>query len=126
MSFDVDFRFCGGVLRACVHADRRSLEGSIAHWRAIAAEARRVQARALLVVSDMPGEPLDPAHQPRFFEAMRGSGLEAVKVAFVDARIPHSLRTENAEILAFEQGFDARVFPDEPAAERWLHYGAAR
>lgn len=124
MAFDVDFRFRGGVLRALVRGDRRNLEGSIAHWQAIAAEVRRVQAKALLVVSDMPGDPLEAALQPRFFAAMRGSGLEAVRVAFVDARLPHSLRTENAEILAFEHGFEARVFPDEASAERWLHYGA--
>lgn len=123
MTFEVDFRFRAGVLRAVVRASGRSVEGSIAHWQAIAAEVRRVRPRALLVVSDMPGEPMDPAEQPRFFQAMHGSGLENVRVGFVDARAPHSLRTETAEILALEHGFEARVFPDEQAAERWLHYG---
>ena len=66
-----------------------------------------------------------PLQQPRFFAAMRGSGLEAVRVAFVDANTRHPPHAETAEILAVEHGFNARVFPDEQGAERWLHYGAA-
>ena len=123
--FELDFRFRAGVLRALVLAAERSVEGGIAHWRAIAAEVNRRRPRGLLVVADIPGEPMDPLQQPRFFAAMRGSGLEAVRVAFVDANTRHSPHAETAEILAVEHGFNARVFPDEQAAERWLHYGAA-
>ena len=124
MGFEVHFRFRVGVLRAVVDASGRSVGGSIANWQAIAAEVRRLRPRVLLVVSDMPREPMDPAEQPHVFQAVRGSGLENVRVGSVDARAPHSPRTESAGILAPGHGCEARVFPDEQAAERRLHYGA--
>ena len=55
---------------------------------------------------------------------MAGMGLEQVRIAYVEAHAGHIAEVEFGEILAREQGFDARVFGNEADARIWLRHGA--
>jgi hypothetical protein len=113
----------GDVLRAEV-AGESSLENTIAYWQAIVSEVRRERPRALLLVDELRGTPLGEPQWRQLVEAMRGRGLEGVRIAHVK---PQGLqKLEYCELLAREAGFDARVFDQEYAAELWLRYGDRR
>lgn len=100
-----------------------SLEATIAYWQAIAAEVRRVSPATLLVIDDMDGEPPPPEQLQVFVAAMAGQGFEGLRIAYVEAHDEQVPQVEVAEILAREQGFNARVFSDEASAAVWLRHG---
>ena len=124
LPFHIDYQARPGALRAHVTGVKGSIEITLAYWKAIAAEVRRMHPSTLLVVDELQGEPLPTEDMQAFFEAMAGQGFEGVRIAFVEAQgdqIPH---VEVAEILARERGFVARVFGNETDASLWLNYGA--
>lgn len=124
---DARFRIAFGAadygLRAQVTGVNGTLETTLACWHAIAVEVRRLAPRALLVVDDMEGEPPPPAQLLEFVRAMRGQGMEAVRIAYVERHAEQLPQVEFAGLLANEHGFDARVFADEAEAVLWLRYG---
>lgn len=124
LPFKIDYQSRPGALRAHVTGVKGSLDVTLAYWKAIAAEVRRLRPRTLLVVDELEGEALPSEFMPAFIDAMAGLGFEGVRVAFVETQggqIPH---VESAEILARERGFEARVFANERDAALWLRYGA--
>lgn len=100
-----------------------TLETTVAYWLAIAAEVRTRRPTHLLIRDDMLGEPPPPEELEKFVAAMAGQGFEGVRVAYVEADGEQVAQVEHGEILAREQGFDARVFGNELQAELWLRYG---
>ena len=121
--FRLRFARQGDVLRADV-AGESSLENTIAYWQAIVSEVRREPPRGLLLVDELHGTPLGEPQWRQLVEAMRGRGMEGVRIAHVK---PQGLqKLEYCELHAREAGFDARVFDQEYAAELWLRYGDRR
>ena len=113
----------GDVLRAEVVGES-SLENTIAYWQAIVSEVRKERPGSLLLVDELHGTPLGEAQWRQLVEAMRGRGLEQVRIAHVKPRGLQKL--EYCELYAREVGFEARVFDQEHAAELWLRYGDRR
>ena len=122
--FDLRFANRGDYLHAVVSGDRDSPEISLAYWRAIAAECARRGAHRLLIRDELPGQPNDPEQMVRLAQALRGSGLEKVRVAFHEPVIIHLRLVEHGELAMREAGFTLRVFGSEHEAELWLRYGA--
>ncbi len=122
--FKVEYQSRPGALRAHVTGVKGSIDITLAYWRDIAAEVRRLHPRTVLVIDQLEGDALPTEFMPAFIEAMAGQGFEGVRIAFVETQgrqIPH---VESAEILARERGFDVRVFATETDAALWLRYGA--
>ncbi len=121
--FRMRFSRQGDVLHAEV-AGESSLENTIACWQAIVSEVRRERPNGLLLVDELHGTPLGDAQWRQLVEAMRGRGMEGVRIAHVK---PQGLQElEYCELHAREAGFEARVFDQEYAAELWLRYGDRR
>jgi len=109
-------------LRVEVHG-ANTFENTLAYWQQIVAEVRRRKPAGLLLVDCLQGESLDAAQWLVLVSAMRGLGLEKVRIAHV--RPAGLQQLEHCEIFAVELGFQAHVFVDERAAELWLRYGEA-
>lgn len=109
-----------GGLRAHVVGET-SLAATIAYWREIAHEARRVGAKALLLIDEMRGEVLGESDWLQLVTALRGEGLEKLRIAHVK---PAGLQAvEYCEIFARDAGIEAHVFENETLASVWLRYG---
>ena len=122
-SFSIDYHRQGSLLRAHVTGVNGTLETTMAYWMSMAEEVRREPPRSLLVVDDMEGDPPPPEQLAQFVQAMVGLGFEGVRVAYVEAHAQQIPEVEHGEILAREQGFDARVFGNETDAALWLRHG---
>jgi hypothetical protein len=123
MSYTVAFEQRQRTLRVQVSAPRRDYADMLDAWRRIIGEVARGTPEALLVVTDIQGAPLTSPQIEAFVGAMRGSGLERLRIAYVYPLAADWSQAETAEILALESGFEARVFADERAAETWLRHG---
>ena len=121
--FHIEFGTGAYGLRAWVTGTNGTLETTLAYWRTIAEEVRRLSPSGLLVVDDMEGLPPPPEQLLQFVQAMRGQGMEAVRIAYVERHAEQIPQVEFAGLLANEYGFDARIFATEPEAVRWLRYG---
>lgn len=73
------------------------------------------------MVDELQGPELSAEDWFALVDAMRGRGLEGVRIAHV--RPAGMAQLEHCEICAREAGIDARAFDDLAAAERWLRYG---
>lgn len=94
---------------------------TFACWQAIVVQVRERQPKTVLLIDEMRGPPLRADEWHGLVDAMRGQGLENVRIAHVK---PMGLQgIEYCEIFAREAGFHARVFDNEATAELWLRYG---
>lgn len=123
MSYGVDFELDAPLLRVAVTGGQRDPDLTLAAWRTIAAEVRRVAPEWLLVVSRLQGGAFTAEQARGLIEGVAGLGLECVRIAVVYPQAAGWSHVQGAEILAMEAGFDARVFPDEATALNWLRYG---
>ena len=95
---------------------------TVACWQAIVAQVRERHPATVLLVDEMRGPPLRADEWLGLVDAMRGQGLENVRIAHVK---PFGLQDiEYCEIFAREAGFRARAFDNEGTAELWLRYGS--
>jgi hypothetical protein len=92
-------------------------------FRGSAAELRKARSRKLLVLDRTRGVVPPEAEMRRLLAALEGSGIETVRVAYVDVRGTAVGRIEVAEILGRERGYDVRVFDNAQRARIWLDYG---
>lgn len=107
-------------LRAHV-TGQSSLETTIGYWREIAREARQHDARWLLLIDELRGDPLGESDWLLLVTSMQGEGLEKLRIAHVK---PAGLqKVEFCEIFARDAGIEAHVFENETLAEIWLQYG---
>ncbi|HXS73446.1 MAG TPA: hypothetical protein VN725_05325 [Rhodanobacteraceae bacterium] len=121
--FELRFNDRGDYLYACVQGPQDSPEITLAYWREIVAECARRDLRRLLVCDDLHGEPATPQDFSKLAEALRGSGLEHLRVAFHEPVSANLRVVEHGELAFREAGFTLRVFGSEREAELWLRYG---
>lgn len=118
--YSIVFASRDGVLHAHV-AGVSSLEATIGYWREIAREARERDAKLLLLIDELRGEPLGESDWLQLVTALQNEGLQRLRIAHVK---PGGLQAiEYCEIFAREAGIEARVFEHEALAEIWLRYG---
>lgn len=119
-AFNIGFSAHPAGLRAHVSGEG-TLETTIAYWQAIVARLHAHPVRGLLLVDEMHGPPLSAEQWQGLVAAMRGQGLQRVRIAHAK---PLGLqKVEHCEIFAREAGLQARVFADEASVDLWLRYG---
>lgn len=123
MPYQVEFERFATVLRVCLHGESRDLESTLAAWGRIADEIRRDPPGALLVVSNVHGEPFDLEKVRAFVTGVRGLGLEDLRIAYVYPHFEGWSEVEAGGIFALEYGFEARAFTNESEARVWLMHG---
>ncbi|MEO8365563.1 MAG: hypothetical protein ABI538_05085 [Pseudoxanthomonas sp.] len=121
--FNIAYTQADYGLRAHVTGTNGTLETTLAYWRDIAGEVRRLRPSAVLVVDDMDGEPPPPEELLTFVLLMKGEGMEDVHIAYVERDTLQIPQIELAGLMAYEHGFNARIFDSEAAAVAWLRYG---
>ena len=121
--FQIDFTQVDCGLRAYVTGINGTLETTLSYWRRIAAEARRTDLPALLVVDAIYGEPPPPEHLQRVVLAMKDEGIAHLRVAYVAEDVAQIPQIELAVLMANENGFRIRIFGEEREALMWLRYG---
>ena len=119
--FKVRFEQHPGYLRAYVHDGRDSLEVSIAMWKLLGEQCRKLNIRRLLVLEDLEGT-VDVAEVPKVIDAMIEFGFADIRCAFVELGSDQQ-RSEHGAILLTERGMTTHVGGDEFAARHWLMYG---
>ncbi len=118
--FEIVFSAHPAGLRARVQGEG-SLENTLAYWLAIVAELATRPAPALLLIDETHGDPLPERDWQQLVEAMKGKGLDRLRIAHVK---PLGLQSvEYCELFALEAGMHARVFSDEAEAVMWLRHG---
>ena len=100
-----------------------AVEALIAIFLRIAEAVRTTGVRRVLVLDHTFGVVPPEAQLRRLFASLEGQAMEAVRLAYVDARGTAVSRMELGEILGREHGYDCRVFDNEARARIWLHYG---
>lgn len=122
-SFDIVFSAHPVGLKAQVGGEG-SLQNTVAYWQAIVAELAARPAPALLLIDEMHGDPLPERDWQQLVEAMKGKGLDQLRIAHVK---PNGLQSvEYCELFALEAGLRARVFSDEEEAVMWLRHGLSQ
>jgi len=121
--FTLRFEQRSGYLYAHVSGPEDNFDITLAYWTAIVSECYRRATRQVLVVDELAGEPATPEELEARVRSLHGTGLEDVRVAFVEPVDAHVAQMEHAEILAREQGFRIRVFTNITDAEIWLRHG---
>jgi hypothetical protein len=105
--------------------EETGLPVSLEYWQRIAVLVRETGARQLLVLDRMQGEVMSDEQLARFFDQLGGSGLEQVRIAYVEGRVDQIQRIEYAELMALERGYDIRMFANESDARLWLRHGGS-
>lgn len=123
--FNLRFTDRGDYLYAFVDGAPDTIETSLAYWREIGAECIRRGATRLLICDDLVGAPASPQDFARLANALCGSGLEHVRIAFHEPVSDNLRLVEHGELAFREAGFTLRVFGSEGEAELWLRYGQA-
>jgi hypothetical protein len=121
--FELALAIESSALVATVTGRIDAVEALIAVFLRIAAEVRRTGMRQVLVLDHTFGVVPPEAQLRRFFASLEGQAMDAVRLAYVDARGTAVSRMELGEILGRERGYDCRVFDNEARARIWLHYG---
>ena len=97
-------------------------DATVACWQAIVLQVKERRPATVLLIDEMRGPSLRAEQWHTLVDAMRGQGLENVRIAHVK---PFGLQgIEYCEIFAREAGFHARAFDNEATAELWLRYGS--
>lgn len=122
-TFQVHCRAEGGCLRAQVSGWVDSYETTLAFFREIAVELRKVDARRVLIVDESKGVVPTPDELETLAIALKGEGFDGVRIAYVDVAATAIARIEAGEIRARSHGYRFRVFDNEKLARIWLRYG---
>jgi hypothetical protein len=118
--FTIAFKREGDGLRVTV-TGQRTFENTLAYWRGIVAQVQAQRPAWLFVCDLLTGHELSVGEWYSLVEAMKGQGLEHLRIAHVKPSGMDHL--EYCEIFAREAGIDARAFNDSGVADRWLRYG---
>lgn len=120
--FDVHFSWDSDVLTAQVEGLHDSFAISLAYWKVIAAERKRIGAKRLLVLEYLE-ETVASGLALELFEHLVTLGFQGSRVAFVDGVDSHRSVHEHVAILARESGIMTAIFSDENQARTWLRHG---
>jgi len=121
--FDVAFHQEADTVVADASGWIDGVEAIIDLFQRCASQLRRARSRKVLVLDHTRGVVPPEAEMRRLIFALEGSGVEAVRVAYVDVRGTAVGRIEVAEILGRERGYECRVFDNPQRARIWLEYG---
>lgn len=116
--YKVDFRPQERYLRADVSGPHDSVEISLAYWREVARECRRLGFSRLLVVENL-GR-VGPAVEYYLVACELPAIVKGLRVAFVDAVAEELDSNRLGENIAVNRGADIRLFHDEEPAVAWL------
>lgn len=120
--FDVHFSWDGDVLAAEVEGLHDSFAISLAYWKMIAAERKRIGAKRVLVLENLE-ETVASELALEVFEHLVNLELQGSRIAFVDGVDNHRSVQEHVAILARENGIMAAIFAEENQARSWLRHG---
>lgn len=123
LTFTAQFRREAELLVAEVEGRIEDTAALGALFLAVAKHMREGAHTRVLILDNTFGVVPPEADMRALFSQLRGKGFEDVRIAYVDARGTAVARMEIGEIIAREQGYDCRVFDNEPRARIWLHYG---
>jgi hypothetical protein len=119
----VGFRQAGSCVVAEVRGWIDDVAALVELFGQCLARLRKARCDRLLVVDHTRGVVPPEAEMRKMLAALEGSGLDRVRIAWVDVRGTAVGRIEVAEILGREQGYDVHVFDNEQRARNWLDYG---
>ena len=122
-TFEVQCRAEAGCLRAHVTGWVDTYEATLAFFRKIAVELRKVDVRRVLIVDETRGVVPTPDELERLALALKGEGFDGKRNAYVDVAATAIARIEAGEIRARAHGYRFRVFDNEHLARIWLRYG---
>jgi len=118
----LDFRVERIGLRVEINGATDTQQARLACWARLAEEVTRRSAAAVLAVDKREGGLASPHQWHSLLEELDMDALKARPLAYVGAW-PHFTQLEALNFSLLERGFQAQVFDDEAAAERWLRYG---
>lgn len=121
-AFRIDYRREGDLLRARVTGSGPTRETTLAYWKELAGEIRRLPTRRLLVLDELVCEALEPGQIAGMVQVLAALGFQGVRVAYVEAEAHRIADLEHGEIAAHEVGVEARVFDSEHSARIWLEH----
>lgn len=122
-AFELSYRYEGGCLDTRVTGGIDTLDAMVDMFMGIAAELRRQQPAALLVLDETTSMVPSAEQFVELARRMEGGGFDGVRTAYVDVRGNALARIEVGEIIAREHGYTLRVFDNEKLARIWLRYG---
>lgn len=123
LTFNMQFRREAELLVAEADGRIDDIAALGAMFLAVARHMREGAHTRVLVLDHTVGVVPPEGDMRALFSQLKGIGYEDVRIAYVDARGTAVARMEIGEIIAREQGYDCRVFDNEPRARIWLHYG---
>ncbi|HLM02940.1 MAG TPA: hypothetical protein VK400_17950 [Pyrinomonadaceae bacterium] len=118
-AYRIGFEQRRGYLYAYVAGKHDSLEISLAFWREIAAEAKKSQARKVLIEEDIV-EAVSLVEMYQIAAEITQMGFGGVLIAFVDRYLEQKDLNEFGELVATNRGLRAKTFNDVGEAEKWL------
>ncbi|GAB3385346.1 hypothetical protein [Lysobacter fragariae] len=114
----------GDFLQVDVSGDIDAQTIRIAYWRQIAAEAKALGLRKVLVTDRKKHQPATPAELGELALLFAGEAGNFDRVAVIEP-IPEFLpAVEHAQIFGQGLGINVRIFVDPDEAERWVRYGS--
>ena len=106
-------------LYAYVSGKSDSLKISLGFWREVAEEARRVQARKVLLEENIK-EAVSVLEMYQIAAEIPRLGFENVQIAFVDRYLDQKDLNHFGETVATNRGLRGRIFNEISEAEKWL------
>jgi hypothetical protein len=122
--YRLSWRTRGDVLQVQVNGDIDAQSVRIAYWQEIAATARRMGFRKLLVIDRKKGRPASPDDLLELTRTLLVEREHFDRVAVIEPTDAFLPAIEHAEIIGREQGINVRVFGSMISAELWLRLGS--
>ena len=117
--YNLVFEHRDGYLYAHVKGDVDNFEVSSGYWTEVAEECKRIDAKKVMIVEDLPSE-TSMAEVYQLANELPNMGFYGVKVAFVDGHIDQQEINQFGELVAINRGLYGKIFNNEPDAEQWI------
>ena len=120
---DIVFTQADYGLRAHVTGTNGTLETTLAYWPLHRRGSASDPAARRAGGGRHGRRPPLPEQLLTFVLSMKGEGMEGEHIAYVERDAAQFPRVELAGFIAYEHGFNARIFDREEAAVVWMRYG---
>ena len=117
--YTLEFSSADGILRAHVTGERDDFAISMAWWKAIAVEARRVRPAGVLIVEKFNNN-LPIGELSELIDVIARLDFAGALIAYVDLAPCTPNHHDLSETMAINRGMAGRVFADEASARAWL------
>lgn len=121
-SYSLKYEQRPDYLYVLVEGDHDSYEISKQYWMEVLARTRATQNTKLLIEEDIP-EAVSMFEMFQLASDLIESGLNGLKIAFVDRYLDHDDLNKFGELVAINRGANARAFDVFSEAEEWLISG---